>query len=1058
MDNLLPDNQISFPVETDELLPEIEYFMGASLEPDTIEPLIHDAWGTVRDELADFLLELDFATDMQTAFGQEVDVAAGKEDIINILTGESLPGIRVLPTANMYPAVGAYDALTGTVYLADSLLDGSFGVDNGLLQDVLLEETGHFLDGLLHEEDSPGDEGALFSRLVKGEELSEPEVLEFLDEDDWVEVVDVVEVVEVVEVEVLPSWYEGDAVEFSYWRNVFQGDYEVETRGWNDVFGGDVIRVEASQGVDFEEVGRFEVGDLPESVTEGDFNRDGLVDLAVANLRDDNVSVLLGTGDGNFASATNFGVGAGDGPWAVIEGNFNGDGLTDLAVVGGNKVSLLFGKGDGSFVLSTNNFNVQFDPSSSAGGDFNGDDSTDLAMVNSTSDRVSVLLGTGDGSFGTATYFRVGDFPEEVALEDFNGDGFTDLAVVNRYSDNVSVLLGKGDGSFGTATYFSVGEKPYSIAQGDFNRDGIPDLVAGNIGSWPDGGLDDSVSVLLGKGDGGFRPATNFDVGGDRPFSLAVEDLNRDGIPDLVAANSGDDNVSVLQGKGDGSFGAATNFDVGGFPRSVAVQDFNEDGLPDLAVANGGSDDVSVLINTTPITVTPKITISDTNITEGNTNKTANFPVTLDNPSNQIITVEYTTINETAKVNQDYKLTKGTLTFQPGETQQTIPVTILGDKRDENNETFKLALSRPQNAELQDKQAIGTIVDNDAPPKISISDATVTEGNRGKKKMEFEVKLNNPSDKTVKVNYTTVDGSAKSGQDYQKKNGVLTFKPGEKEKKVSISVLGDNKDENNEKFEVKLSRAKNAKLSDKKAVGTIRDNDETVIIPEVIIGDAKVTEGNSGKKNMKFEVKLSEATQEIVEVNYVTVDGSAKSGQDYEKVSGVVKFKPGQKKKVVSVPVLGDTRDENNEQFEVKLSRAKNAKLVDGKAVGIIRDNDEPKPEPFPDVIDLGVLTSKQISVRDEIGFTIGGVDRDTEDYFRFEVEEEGFVSIFVDGFVQDLGIKLYDEVESLISQSNVDGLGLEFIENVLEPGVYYLEVFPVGGGRSRYNLNINIV
>ncbi len=94
----------------------------------------------------------------------------------------------------------------------------------------------------------------------------------------------------------------------------------------------------------------------------------------------------------------------------------------------------------------------------------------------------------------------------------------------------------------------------------------------------------------------------------------------------------------------------------------------------------------------------------------------------------------------------------------------------------------------------------------------------------------------------------------------------------------------------------------------------------------------------------------------------------------------------------------------------------------------------------------------------DDIGFSEGPVNRDTEDYFRFEVEKEGFVSVFVDGFVQDLKIDLYDEDESLISQSDEDGIVKEAIEVVLDPGVYYLEVSPVGGGRTKYNLNVNVV
>ncbi|NER07271.1 MAG: sodium:calcium exchanger, partial [Okeania sp. SIO3C4] len=270
---------------------------------------------------------------------------------------------------------------------------------------------------------------------------------------------------------------------------------------------------------------------------------------------------------------------------------------------------------------------------------------------------------------------------------------------------------------------------------------------------------------------------------------------------------------------------------------------------------------------------------------------------------------------------------------------------------------------------------------------------------------------------------------------------------------------------NNEKFEVNLSRARNARLSDRKAVGTIRDNDEKVIIPEISISDARVTEGNRGEKKMKFEVELSAASQKTVQVNYATKDGSAKSGEDYEKVSGVVKFQPGQKKKVVSVPVLGDNRNENNEEFEVNLSRAKNAKLSDRKGVGTIQDNDtepvkpkEPVEPIFPDAINLGLLSQKQISRVDNIGLIEGVNNRDTEDFYRFKVRKEGTVSIFVDNFVQDLGVKLYDEDETLINQSNVDGIRAEVIQTTLEPGVYYVEVFPVGSGATGYRLIANIV
>lgn len=1010
MDEDFQNNTPYSPGEKDCLFPlEINYHTGLNLDPEVASPLIETAWSQVKDELVDFILLPEFKANIEISFDEKVNVDLVKDNIKDILTGENLPGIQVLSAADMNPAVGAYDPLTGEIYLADSLLGGTAQAKEQVLSDlsgVLLEELGHHLDPQLPESDSPGDEGELFRRLVRGETLDESEVLRLRAEDDFREI-----------------------------------------RVW-----GVLVEVEATQKIDFEEFGPFEVDERPNWVAVGEFNGDEFLDLAVANENSDNVSVLLGKAYSSFGPATNFDVG--DRPWSVGVGEFNGDDFSDLVVTSGpsGQVSILLGKGDGGFGPATN-FDVGDSPRSVVVEDLNGDGFSDLVVVNPWSDKVSVLLGEGKGSFGLATDFNVGDEPESLVVGDFDRDNIPDLAVANKFSDNVSILLGRGNGSFGRANNFDGGDGPSSLAVGEFNGDSFLDLAVGNYFS-------DNISVLLGVGDGSFGSATNFRAG-DEPTSIAAGEFNGDGFSDLVVANENSDDISILLGNGNGGFGPPTNFDVGDEPESVAIGDFNGNGIADLAVANEFSGNVSILINQTSITTVPNITISDTKIKEGNRNKTAEFTVILDNPSNEIVKVNYTTANQTAKVNQDYRLAKGTLIFQPGETQQTITVPILGDRRDEAQEKFKLNLSSPQNANLKDAQAMGTILDNDPLPKISIGDAKVTEGNRGQKNMTFEVRLNNPSGKTVGVNYGTVEGSAKSGEDYQEKRGVVKFKPGQKKKIINIPIFGDTEDEQNEQFQVILSRARNAKFSDKKAVGMIRDNDEAVpkdeIMPQISIGDAKVTEGNRGQKRMEFEVELDSASQKMVKVNYSTVDGSAKSGEDYRKKSGVVTFKPGQTKKIVNIPILGDTQDEDNEKFQVQLSGAKNAKFSDRKGVGIIEDNDRPVPEVFEDAIDLGVLSREPISVVDKIGFTVGPVNRNTEDYFRFEVEKEGSVSIFVDSFVQDLGIKLYDEEESLLNQSNKGG-DLKEIETILESGVYYLKVVPVGGSRTKYNLSVNIV
>jgi hypothetical protein len=343
----------------------------------------------------------------------------------------------------------------------------------------------------------------------------------------------------------------------------------------------------------------FATGSSPASVAVGDFNNDGSLDLAVANAATSGtVSILLGTGSGFFRTATNYAVGSF--PDSVAVGEFVPNlkpPHLDLAVTNffSNTVSVLLGNGNGTFAPAVN-YPVGAGPTFVAVGDFNHDGIPDLVVANQGGNTVSVLLGNGDGTFAPAVNYPVGQSPASVAVGDFNRDGNLDLAVANGSGNNVSVLLGNGDGTFGAAVNYAVGLEPVSVAVGDFNRDGIPDLVVANQGG-------NTVSVLLGNGDGTFKAATNFPAGVGPTF-VAVGDFNRDGNPDLVVANSTSNSVSVLAGNGTGGFGAPTSFPTGSFPDSVAVGDFNGDGAPDLAVANEHSNSVGVLLNQTPVTTT----------------------------------------------------------------------------------------------------------------------------------------------------------------------------------------------------------------------------------------------------------------------------------------------------------------------------------------------------------------------------------------------------------------------------------------------------------------------
>src|SRR5262249_11018670 len=236
-----------------------------------------------------------------------------------------------------------------------------------------------------------------------------------------------------------------------------------------------------------------------------------------------NVSVLVGNGDGTFQAAVNFG--AGVGPRSVAVGDFNGDGVQDLAVANSGfvstNVSVLLGNGDGMFQAAVN-FGVGNFPVSVAVGDFNGDGVQDLAVVNGGVgyNGVSVLLGNGDGTFQAAVNFGAGVTPVSVAVGDFNGDGVRDLVVANFFiSNNVSVLLGNGDGTFQAVVSFGAGSFPRSVAVGDFNGDGRQDLAVANQDS-----ID--VSVLLGNGDRKFdeEGKSGDDVG---PLFVVTEALIR---------------------------------------------------------------------------------------------------------------------------------------------------------------------------------------------------------------------------------------------------------------------------------------------------------------------------------------------------------------------------------------------------------------------------------------------------------------------------------------------------------------------------------------------------
>src|SRR4029078_6802323 len=219
------------------------------------------------------------------------------------------------------------------------------------------------------------------------------------------------------------------------------------------------------------------------------------------------------------------------------------------------------------------------------------------------------------------------------------------------------------------------------------------------------------------------------------------------------------------------------------------------------------------------------ISINNVTVSEGNTGATnAVFTATLSPASNHTVTVNFSTADSTATAGSDYVTSSGILVFNPGETTKTITVLVNGDTVNEADETFFVNLSSPSNATIAAGQGVGTIINDDALPSISINDVSAAEGNTGTTNAVFTVTRSSPNGQTVTVHFPTADGTATAGTDYLASNGTLTFNPGETTKTVAVVVIGDTVVEGNESFFVNLTSATNATIADGQGIATIVDD------------------------------------------------------------------------------------------------------------------------------------------------------------------------------------------------------------------------------------------
>jgi hypothetical protein len=274
-----------------------------------------------------------------------------------------------------------------------------------------------------------------------------------------------------------------------------------------------------------------------------DLNGDGHLDLAVANVGNNRVTILWGNGAGQFTQGETYP--AVKSPVALACGDFNKDGRPDLAVALRNdKLMILLGRGNGLFVQKAL-YEYGDTPTAVAAADINGDGVLDLAVTQGgqMSSSVAVFLGKGDGTFHVPTSYKTGHRPLSVSILDLNGDHQMDMMVVNGEMDDITVFLGHGDGTFTKGVAFGANAGPMAMVTGDFDADGKTDVAVVN-------NLSGDLSIVLGKGDGTFwQPPRSYKTGA-APFAItSIAFTSKDPRPGLVIANNISSTISIFLAK-----------------------------------------------------------------------------------------------------------------------------------------------------------------------------------------------------------------------------------------------------------------------------------------------------------------------------------------------------------------------------------------------------------------------------------------------------------------------------------------------------------------------------
>ncbi|MBU3016003.1 hypothetical protein KO488_14695, partial [Poseidonibacter lekithochrous] len=374
----------------------------------------------------------------------------------------------------------------------------------------------------------------------------------------------------------------------------------------------------------------------------------------------------------------------------------------------------------------------------------------------------------------------------------------------------------------------------------------------------------------------------------------------------------------------------------------------------------------------------PQIVISDAVAQEEDGVLT--FTVSLSNPSDGEVTVDFTTADGTALAGSDYEAAIGTITFAPGETSKTLSIPIIDDSIYEDSESMLVNLTNPVNAEIADEQGEGRILDNGDIPTLSVSGADAVEGDYA----VFNIQLSNPSTEDIKFDLIPKAGTA-STDDFESEVEIFvngewveatsaTIPAGETEIAARVKTTQDDIDEPTEQFTLEAT-VTDGTTTNVKSEGTasILDNDG---IPQIVITDSSINEEDGV---LTFTVSLSNPSDSAVTVDFTTADGTALAGSDYVSDNGTITFAPGETSKTISISVLDDNIFEADESMYINLTNPVNAEVADEQGEGRIADSGNESDIPTLSISD-SVVTEGEFNI-----FTVQISNESTEDIkFKF--------------------------------------------------------------------------